>query len=100
VDVMMFVELSKTHEFLFFLNKESRNFLKQHITTIKNGFINNGLINYAMSFDFNGYEQLERLYFLALKRNICNRTLTLDVSIDNSDEFAIFNEIVGWIKKQ
>ena len=45
------------------VNKEARNFLSQHYDSIKNGFINEGLIDYDLSCTFNDYEQLERLYF-------------------------------------
>jgi hypothetical protein len=63
LDIMMYVERSKALEFMFFVNKEARAFLHQHFISIQNGFINEGLIVYDLSCNFNGYEQLERLYF-------------------------------------
>ena len=63
LDVMMYVERSKALEFIFYVNKEARAFLHQHFISIQNGFINEGLIFYDLSCNFNGYEQLERLYF-------------------------------------
>ena len=63
LDVMMYVERSQALEFMFFVNKEARAFLHQHFISIQNGFINEGLIVYDLSCNFNGYEQLERLYF-------------------------------------
>ena len=63
LDVMMYVERSKALEFIFCVNKEARAFLHQHFISIQNGFINEGLIVYDLSCNFNGYEQLERLYF-------------------------------------
>ena len=63
LDVMMYVERSQALEFMFFVNKEARAFLHQHFVSIKNGFINEGLIVHRLSSNFNGYEKLERLYF-------------------------------------
>ena len=85
---------------MFFVNKEARTFLLKHYTTIQNGFINDGLIHYEVSLNFNGYEQLEKLYFEALKRNMCNRIITLEVSVRSNDDFLILNEVQSWIKAQ
>ena len=63
LDIMMYVERSQALEFVFCVNKEARAFLHQHFISIQNGFINEGLIFYDLSSKFNGYEQLERLYF-------------------------------------
>jgi hypothetical protein len=63
LDIMMYVERSQALEFVFCVNKEARAFLHQHFISIQNGFINEGLIVYDLSCNFNGYEQLERLYF-------------------------------------
>ena len=59
----MNVERSKSLEFMFGVNKETRKFLCQHYISIKNGFINEGLIVYDLECYYNDYEQLERLYF-------------------------------------
>jgi hypothetical protein len=63
LDTMMYVERSKALEFMFGVNKEGRSFLCQHYISIKNGFINEGLIEYGLGCNYNDYEQLERLYF-------------------------------------
>ena len=63
LDFMMYVQRSQALEFMFCVNKEARAFLHQHFISIQNGFINEGLIFYDLSSNFNGYEQLERLYF-------------------------------------
>jgi hypothetical protein len=70
---------------MFSLNKETRIFLQQHYITIKNGFINEGLIDYKISYEFNGferlsYERLDRLYNKALNRNRSNRNFTIAFS--------------------
>ena len=85
---------------MFFVNKEARTFLLKHFTTIKNGFINDGLIHYQIYSDFNGFEQLEKLYFEALKRNMCNRIITLELEIGSNNDFLILNEVQSWIKAQ
>ncbi len=59
----MYVQRSKSLEFMFGVNKEARNFLYQNYFSIKNGFINEGLIEYNLDCNYNDYEQLERLYF-------------------------------------
>ena len=85
---------------MFFVNKEARTFLLRHFITIQNGFINDGLIHYFISLDFNGYKQLEKLYFEALKRNMCNRIITLEVEIRSNNDLLILNEVQSWIKAQ
>ena len=85
---------------MFFVNKEARTFLLKHFPTIQNGFINDGLIHYQIYSDFNGFEQLEKLYFEALKRNMCNRIITLEIRIDCNNDLLILNEVQSWIKAQ
>jgi hypothetical protein len=85
---------------MFFVNKEARTFLFKHFTTIQNGFINDGLIHNYISLNFNGYEQLENLYFETLKRNMCNRIITIEVDILSNYDFLILNEVQRWIKAQ
>jgi hypothetical protein len=52
---------------MFIVNKEMRNYLRKNYISIKNGFINEGLVGY---FDFKchfiDYLYLEKIYFLAL----------------------------------
>ncbi len=68
---------------MYSVNKEARAFLKQNLIAINNGFVNEGLIDYDFYCDFEDYEQLENLYNEALKRNYCNRTITLGIYIFN-----------------
>ena len=68
---------------MFFVNKEGRAFLQQHFITIQNEFINNGLIHYEISLNFNGYEQIVKLYFQALTRNIENRVISISVNLND-----------------
>jgi hypothetical protein len=39
------------------------NLLEKEYLSIKNGFINDGLIVYDLNFTFMGFKELERLYF-------------------------------------
>ena len=98
LEAMMYVERSKSLEFMFSVNRETRKFLQKEYITIQNGFVNEGLIVFKFSNDFKGYEQLDRLYLEALNRNPCNRILTIDVNIWDYDDFSIFKEVVRWIK--
>jgi hypothetical protein len=65
---------------MFDLNKATRNFLLKNSLTIRNGFINEGLIVYDLGCKFKDFEQLERIYFQALKRNIGNRVINLAIN--------------------
>ena len=62
---------------MFTLNKEARVFLQREFIMIRNGFENEGLITYQISFDYNAFDMLEKLYFKAIKRNIENRIITI-----------------------
>lgn len=67
-----------------------RTFLSKNYMTIKNGFINEGLIPFDKErLPFEGYLLLERHYFEALKRNVSNRTLTFEVFITSYFDFHI-----------
>ncbi len=68
VDVMMHLKHFDACKFMFTVNREMRTFLKDNIDIIQNGFINDGLIVYDFKNDYNSYQELERLYFQALKR--------------------------------
>ena len=63
LDVMMHVEYQEANKFMYALNMESRSFFEKNFITVRNGFINEGLITYDLRCDFNDYVQLERLYF-------------------------------------
>jgi hypothetical protein len=48
---------------MFGVNRAARTFLEEESTTIRNGFVNDGLIDYQVIPCFYGFEKLERLYF-------------------------------------
>jgi hypothetical protein len=87
---------------MFTCNKKTRAFLQHKYLTIKNGFVNDGLIPYCFDWDskqFYHYEQIEKLYVEALTRNIENRVLTISIRA-NKYNFSTFYEVVKWIKAQ
>ena len=67
LDVMMFIEYDDITYLMFDGNKETRKFLHDNYITIRNGFINDGLIFYDFdgnpAVQFNNYDKLEKLYF-------------------------------------
>ena len=63
LDVMMYVDCADVYKFMFTLNKEARKFLQDNFITVRNGFVNDGLITYQIDNGFNGYQKLENLYF-------------------------------------
>ena len=101
--VMMYIEHQQVFEFMFTCNKKARAFFQHNYLTIRNGFVNDGLIPYCFDNDpdkqFNHYEQIEKLYFQALTRNIENRVISISVNL-NDKNFATFYEVVNWIKAQ
>ena len=103
LDVMMYVDHQQVFEFMFTCNKKARGFLQHNYLTIKNGFVNDGLIPYCYDDDsykkFYHYEQIEKLYLQALTRNIENRVLTISIKPD-FDNFSTFYEVEKWIKAQ
>jgi hypothetical protein len=62
LEVFLCIEYKKALEFIFRFNRKARNFLQQHISIIKNGFVNEGLITHHISLNFEGYRLLEQLY--------------------------------------
>ena len=102
LDVMMYVDHQQVFEFMFACNKKARAFLQHNYLTIRNGFVNDGLIPYCYDDDsykeFYHSEQIEKLYLQALTRNIENRVLT--ISIKANLNFSTFYEVVKWIKAQ
>ena len=46
LEVLMHIMFNNALEFMFRINKESRGYLKQHIATIRNDFVNEGLITH------------------------------------------------------
>jgi hypothetical protein len=56
IDVMMYVDHPEVYKFMFTLNKEARKFLQDKFITIRNGFVNDGLITYELGKDFLHYQ--------------------------------------------
>jgi len=52
LDVMMHVEYEEACKFMFGINKKGRSFLQKKFITIRNGFINDGLIPYELKHSF------------------------------------------------
>ncbi len=94
----MHIDYLQAYKFIYGLNNETRSFLQNNFITIRNGFINCGLIPYNLDPTLEGFLKLEKLYFSALKRNVSNRILTLSIKIHDKDQFYYFNEVVKWIK--
>jgi hypothetical protein len=46
--VMMYIEYPDVINFMFSYNKKTRSFLQKNFITIKNGFINEGLITFHL----------------------------------------------------
>jgi hypothetical protein len=102
LDVMMYVDHQQVFEFMFTCNKKARAFLQHNYLTIRNGFVNDGLIPYCFNWygnSFYHYEQIEKLYLQALTRNIENRVLTISINA-NFYNLSTFYEVVKWIKAQ
>jgi hypothetical protein len=103
LNVMMYVEHQQVLQFMFTCNKQARTFLQHNYIIVRNGFVNDGLIPYFFDgvlseTQFHDYNQIEKLYFQALTRNIENRVLT--ISIKANLNFSTFYEVVKWIKAQ
>ncbi len=82
---------------MFEVNRATRHFLLNNAMTIRNGFLNEGLIVYNLRDEFDSYEELEKVYFQSLKRNIRNRLITI---AHQNFEYKYFKEIVRWINLQ
>lgn len=87
---------------MFAVNKEGKLFLIKNFTTIRNGFINDGLVPFNFgNGDFNRYMQLEKLYFNSLERNIENRVITISIEFKMSFEgLNHFIKVVKLIKEE
>ena len=96
---MMHVDYLEAYNFMFAVNKEGRSFLQNKFITIRNGFINEGLITYSWNTSFDGFLQLEKLYFQALSRKIENRALTLSINI-NRENLKYYREVLEWMNDQ
>jgi hypothetical protein len=87
---------------MFAVNKEARVFLVTNFISVKNEFINEGMIEYLIdsSYPFWGQIQFEKLYFEVIQRNVENRNLTINLYFEDDTEFYIFNETMKFIKAQ
>ncbi len=47
LDVMMFVDYKDALKFMFSLNKEARHYIHDNFITVRNGFTNDGLIDFV-----------------------------------------------------
>jgi hypothetical protein len=56
LDVMMYVDRADVCKFMFTLNKEARKFLQDNFITVRNGFVNDGLITYQIDIHFNSFK--------------------------------------------
>ena len=74
------------------VNKEAREFLKNNYITIKNGFSNEGLIEYEAKFDDQGLIQLELYIQKTIQRNAENRNLTISLHYSQFQFFIQFLE--------
>ena len=67
LNVMMYVEHQQVLQFMFTCNKQARTFLLKNYITVRNGFVNDGLISYCFDWhydkQFYDYEEIEKLYF-------------------------------------
>ena len=63
LEVMTYVEHPEVYKFMYSLNDESRTFLEINFISVRNEFINAGLITFHLEHNFNSYLQLEKLYY-------------------------------------
>ena len=52
LDVLLYIDYFDASEFLFSLNKDTRNFANENAFTIRNGYNNEGLIKYESRCEF------------------------------------------------
>ena len=46
LDVLLYIESQDAYKFMFGVNKEGRTYIKDNFITVRNGFVNEGLIEY------------------------------------------------------
>ena len=46
VDILMYLDLQNAYNFMFTLNKKTRDFLHNDFITVRNSFVNEGLIEH------------------------------------------------------
>jgi hypothetical protein len=54
IDVMMHVDHQEAYKFMFSISKEIRRFFQNNFISIRNGFINNGLIPFEWKMTYDG----------------------------------------------
>ena len=79
---------------------DSRAFIQHNFIAVRNGYLNEGLIEYQFYFIYNNYVELEKLYLQTIKRNIANRNLLINLEIEDQSELSMFNKVINWIKEQ
>ena len=83
LDVMMYVDYKDVCKSMFKINTQARKFINDNFITVRNGFTNEGLIDFSFDNDaskqYNNYEKLEKMYYKILNQNICNRMLTINL---------------------
>ena len=96
LDLLMHVEYLDTLKFMYNLHKQARKFIEQNLITVKNGFINDGLIDFVFDEEvhtyneFKFYRQFEQVYLQALKRQPQNRIITLNIYFNKNIEVQTF----------
>lgn len=55
LELMLYIEHPEVLQFMFSVNKDTRKFLESNFITIRNGFVNEGLITYELSSEFNNW---------------------------------------------
>lgn len=87
---------------MFSVNKGTRHYIKHNFISVRNGYKNDGLIDFVFSSEtitqFNNYEKLETVYFQALKRNLRNRIITFRIDEIDEEELSSLKEVADWIK--
>lgn len=65
LEVILYIEYTEVLNFMFSVNKKMRSFLQNNLITVKNGFINEGLITYHLLLqnDINLCEKDEITFF-------------------------------------
>jgi hypothetical protein len=83
VEVLTYVDEKDAYKFMFALNKAARSFIIMNFTSVRRGFINEGLIQNELYLSgdsaLNDVIKLEKLYFEAIKRTNENKIITLIV---------------------
>ena len=97
LEVMLYVEQQEIYNFMFTVSKETRSYLLLNFITVKNAFINEGLITHLLRDCFYSIKNFEKIYLEALKRKHGNRKLTIYLWLFDSSGYHTLIEIVKWI---